>query len=584
LPPTPFATALPEDWAAGLPSEAALTTLDQWRHVLAAARPRRRDGELAERLVLPVLELLGRGATAGQEAADRLLSGSSLAMWEEAFRSTPPHAVPLALAELRVADGRDPGNSIVWCPARHLATNPRPWTRLLGMSSRWWPRSNDDDPLIPEHLLSRGTLYPVTTAERDRKDFEIIRDSTREALALSRPNRNAAGGLLSPSSLWPGDSVVHKRDRVAEHAFSESDRLLARPVDAGKNDRVRQSKQCWRNWNREATLTAHDGLIAAGHSAIEAALARTQSTTHLQRLLRDPLGFVWRYALGWRSTRLRAEPLQLDPGTFGLLVHELISGAISKLEPTPGFARASASELSASIERVSAEIMSSWPLIRTVPPPVLWSHTVKEAARRTANGLAADKPTDISTQTWTEVVFGQSQGASSGDLPWDVSITVPIEGAGLVYGGRIDRLDIRTAGDAARITDYKSGKPPDKAQRVTLAQGRELQRVLYAMAVRSLLPEVRMVVTRLIYLADKPASFELRGLELDEAIADATGYLRSAVEILRSGCIAPRWEQDADYDDMRLALPADREAYLRRKATACSQANRKLEKLWRISS
>jgi hypothetical protein len=53
-----------------------------------------------------------------------------------------------------------------------------------------------------------------------------------------------------------------------------------------------------------------------------------------------------------------------------------------------------------------------------------------------------------------------------------------------------------------------------------------------------------------------PATFELRGDELDRAIIDATTYLVGAVEILRSGRLAPRWEKDAHYDDMRLALPA----------------------------
>jgi hypothetical protein len=60
-------------------------------------------------------------------------------------------------------------------------------------------------------------------------------------------------------------------------------------------------------------------------------LARTQSTKSLQRLLRYPLGYVWRYALGWRSIRLEGEPFQLDPIAFGELVHELIAGAITRL-------------------------------------------------------------------------------------------------------------------------------------------------------------------------------------------------------------------------------------------------------------
>ncbi len=100
------------------------------------------------------------------------------------------------------------------------------------------------------------------------------------------------------------------------------------------------------------------------------------------------------------------------------------------------------------------------------------------------------------------------------------------------------------------------------------------------MAVRTLLPEARTIVARLIYLADEPATFELRGDDLDRAIAEVTTYLGSAVEILQSGRIAPRREQDELYDDMRLALPADRESYLRRKDSDFRAANQKLSKLW----
>jgi hypothetical protein len=145
-------------------------------------------------------------------------------------------------------------------------------------------------------------------------------------------------------------------------------------------------------------------------------------------------------------------------------------------------------------------------------------------------------------------------------------------------------LDIRATGDGARITDYKSAKPPPRHQRIALGQGRELQRVLYAIAARALLPEVRTVVARLVYLADDPATFELKGDELDQVISEASGYLSAAMTILRSGRIAPRWEQDADYDDMRLAMPADRESYLRRKASEFRAANQPLNRLWSAST
>jgi hypothetical protein len=489
----------------------------------------------------------------------------------------------LALQSLSVTDGRDPANNVVWCPASHLAASPRPFTRLFGLTSRSWPRSENDDPLIPDHILCRRRLRPVTTAEYDRLHFEVIRAGTRNALVFSRPERSAKGSVLSPSALWPTGQIVRKRDRIPEHAFSEPDRLLARSDEAIQLQHVRQSRLCWRNWHQDGTYTEHDGLVTAKHPAIVAALERVQSTTRLQRLLRDPLGFVWRHALGWRSVRLEPEPLQLDPFTFGELVHELIRCAITTLEPTPGFARASREEIAEAIENAAALVVSSWPLQRSVPPPILWRHTVAEAARRTSRGLGSDDPIPADTRSWSEVPFGQDNADSSA-WPWDSTVSIPIPEAGLVYRGRMDRIDIRASGNEAQITDYKSVKPPPKRQRIVLGQGRELQRVLYAMAVRALLPEVRTVVTRLIYLADDPAKFELRGEELDRAIADATRYLAAAVDILRSGRIAPRREEDADYDDMRLALPADRESYLRRKAEPFKVANRALTRLWDASS
>jgi RecB family exonuclease len=583
LPARPFAGSLPEDWFAGIPRVAGLRTLDQWREALVTARRRRGTAEIAEQILLPILELLARGSDAGNEAGTRLLNGASLSMWQEALRSAPAHAIALSLQSLRVSDQRDPANSVVWCPASQLAACPRPFTRLLGLTSRSWPRSENDDPLFPHHMLDRRELHPVSTAERDRLHFEIIRAQTREQLVLSRPQRNAKGGVLSPSPLWPGDSVVHKRDRVPEHAFSEADRLLARPRDAGQLAHVRQSQLCWRNWQWQSDLTAHDGLSSANHPAIEAALARVQSTTSLQRLLRDPLGFVWRYALGWHSIRTASEPLQLDSAAFGELVHELIGGAIMALEPTPGFARANADEIEAAIASVSATVLNAWPLQRSVPPALLWRHTVKEAARRTAKGLASDDQVRSDTRSSTEVPFGQTDLIAQQE-PWDTAMPVPIEPTGLVFGGRIDRLDIRATGDGARITDYKSVKPPPKHQRITLGQGRELQRVLYAIAVRALLPEVRTVVARLMYLADDPATFELKGDELDDAVSQAVSYLSAAVAILRSGRIAPRLEKDNLYDDMRLALPADRESYQRRKASRFRDAYQQLNRLWSAST
>jgi hypothetical protein len=92
--------------------------------------------------------------------------------------------------------------------------------------------------------------------------------------------------------------------------------------------------------------------LVAGHAVIAESLAEIQSPTSLARLLRDPLGFVWKYALGWRAPDDRERPLILPPDEFGRLVHELLRRAVGALEPVPGFTVAGAEEIEGALEAV----------------------------------------------------------------------------------------------------------------------------------------------------------------------------------------------------------------------------------------
>jgi hypothetical protein len=132
-----------------------------------------------------------------------------------------------------------------------------------------------------------------------------------------------------------------------------------------------------------------------------------------------------------------------------------------------------------------------------------------------------------------------------------------------------------------RITDYKSGRPPENAADIVLAGGSELQRVLYAMAVRQLLPEVGTIVSRLAYLAGESPPMRLQGEILDAAMTDAAVAIAAAARVARSGPALPGPDAWTKLYDMRLCLPADREAYLRRKEDAFAAALGALAPLWR---
>lgn len=577
---SPAAELLPSDWAAGLPRRAGLFTVGQWRQALAAARVKRKEPEAAQRVLLPILDLVAQGTSRADEAGRLLLSAASLGLWKEALRSAPAAAIGLSLQSLRVRDERDPGNSMVWGPASHLFGSPRRWVRLLGLDGRAWPRPESEDALAPNHILARRRLLPVSITERDRATFNMLVGHTSQGIVISRSQRSAEGALQCASALWPAAIVprARTRSRTPEHAFSEADRLLARPAEAGSSPRIKATRTCWRDWHR-SEATPHDGVIRARHPAVERALGRVHSATSLKRLARDPLGFLWRYALGMRSVPLAQRPLALDPLMFGELVHELLRRTIDALEPSPGFVRASRDEIEIALSAAADNVRGQWPLERPVPPTLLWAHTLAEATRRSWRGLTVDELFQSGTRSWTEVDFGEAKSTAS-DAPWPGDREVVIGQAKLRLRGRIDRVDLGAGGERIRISDYKTGLTPRNADRIVIDQGRELQRVLYAMAVRHLLPDTTTVISRLVFLDGTSTPYQLKGEALDTAATDVAQFLDIACTLVGGGGICPGPDAQDRYNDLRLALPSDFDAYFQRKGAAFRGLCRELAPLW----
>ena len=124
--------------------------------------------------------------------------------------------------------------------------------------------------------------------------------------------------------------------------MSEADRLMARPGEFAISARARTSVGCWQDWLSDG-ITAHDGMVRPDHPMIVRILSRTHSATSLQLLLRNPLGFVWKYAFGLKTPLIEDEPFRLDPLAFGTLTHEILDAALRSIELTFGLGRASSS-------------------------------------------------------------------------------------------------------------------------------------------------------------------------------------------------------------------------------------------------
>jgi hypothetical protein len=154
---------------------------------------------------------------------------------------------------------------------------------------------------------------------------------------------------------------------------------------------------------------------------------------------------------------------------------------------------------------------------------------------------------------------------------------VEIPGTDVRIQGTIDRLDLRSASGAVRVTDYKTGRLPRQPERVVIGGGAELQRSLYALACRQLLPDCRHIAARLVYLSDPPLPFRLD--DLDGALTQISEFVGLACALLRRGIAVPGRDAEGVTEDLRLGLPAS-PAYWRRKGANFARAADRIAAYW----
>jgi hypothetical protein len=111
-----------------------------------------------------------------------------------------------------------------------------------------------------------------------------------------------------------------------------------------------------------------------------AALQRQQSATSLVKLLRDPLGYLWRYGFGWNEPKETEAPLLLDALAFGNLLHDALRAAVTRLEDTVpgGFASAAPQQIRDTLGSALDEVAAEWELSQPTPPPVIWRRKLQD--------------------------------------------------------------------------------------------------------------------------------------------------------------------------------------------------------------
>ena len=213
--------------------------------------------------------------------------------------------------------------------------------------------------------------------------------------------------------------------------------------------------------------------------------------------------------------------------TFGDLVHELLRLAVERIEPTPSLVRATPEEIDNALEAAANDIAERWPLTRAVPPRLLWLDTIEEARRRARRGLTVDERFGPGTHSFSEVPFGDAcNRRTERSDPWREDQEVLIGQSGILLKGRIDRVDVKPDRRGVRISDYKTGKTPRNLRDVILGGGTEVQRALYAITIKQLIPEASTIISRLVYLDTMEPAATLEGDILERSGRDDTALHR----------------------------------------------------------
>jgi hypothetical protein len=559
-------SSLPDGWLRVLPTDAPLSSATAWTRLLARLGPAEwPNGVDHTHSLREAVELLQKGSAAAEEIGTAFLGGRALAIWRKALLAGPSASIDKTLETLKQDDGLEACVSVAWMPASALAASPRAYVRLLGLNSSRWPRGISEDRLIPDHVIPTADLDPLPVTLADRRDFETILATSERQVVLSSARRDSDGRLLgrSPLLVDRGVETYLRRNSVPSHAFSETDRLLARRDEFALDAQAASAKGCWHDW-RLTDVTPHDGLVRADHPLVLEVLDRVQSASSLRTLLRSPLNFVWRYAFKWSAPQSSAEPLVLDALQNGDLVHQILDRALQSLDAHGGLASADRSTVEAAVAAAATDVAGEWESERAVPPQVIWDRTLAEARGLSVVALTFGGDHLPGTLSFGEVPFGGSETKSGVPMPWDAAVEVTIPDTGFRIAGYIDRLDLAADGSSAFVRDYKTGKAPGRD--IKLNGGRELQRCLYAFAVRQMLGNDIGITASLLYPK------EPLDLQLDDPgalLTEVTGYLRAARVSFAAGAVLPGPDTGGAYDDLAFALPANASAtYCKRKQSA----------------
>lgn len=430
-----------------------------------------------------------------------------------------------------------------------------------GLAERLFPQKPREDPLLldslrqtldpslstePHRLLSERQLlrlavgaasehlcvsYPrieVSEARARVPSFyvlDLLRAATGEVPAheaLEAEARQAGGASLA----WPApDDATVAIDDV-EHDLAVVRRLLDhRTPDAVRghahyllnvSETLRRS--VIERWLRaRADWSPGDGVTRVTPST-DAALAsqrltaRAYSVSALQRFAACPYQFLLSSVFRLQPFEEPAPLERIDPLTRGSLIHEVLARVIRgfrdrKALPvtSPGLASASRQ-----LDEVISEVMAR--AREELAPAVerVWADDVA-SMRRDMHGWLARM---VDERDWVPTYFEFGFGRVPGERDPDSAPEPVVLDRGYSLRGAIDLIEVHATTGELRVTDYKTGRVPDRLDGLVVGGGAVLQPVLYGLAAERALG--RPVREGRLYFCTSAGGFTSHPVQLDE--------------------------------------------------------------------
>jgi len=294
---------------------------------------------------------------------------------------------------------------------------------------------------------------------------------------------------------------------------------------------------------KEDNYNEYTGLIKKKslQNVLKNSLLRQEfSPTRIEQFAMCPYRYFWRYTLALKKLDDPEKIEEINKRDEGTLIHDILFDFYSQLKkenklPLTADNWPARKNL---LEKIIKKRAEAYEKINCTGYLLLWEEKKKEIKNKIENFISQEiKEKSNFIPAYFEKPFGKELSAKEEDtLSASAIISFPVKDKTVYLSGKIDRIDIDTTKQQARVIDYKTGKPKNKKS--FIEGGRYIQLPIYMLAAEDLLDKINIEEAHYYYIEpvkktkkDKP--LEKRSLNKNDW-NDKLSYLREVIETFYS--------------------------------------------------